>query len=95
MIGTVAGHMLMVRTATEGSAGYVALEKIAATLAGKSGTFLLQHHGIMDRGTPNLSVSVVPDSGDGDLLGISRILTIEVKDGQHHYVFDYTLPTPR
>lgn len=94
MIGTGAGHMLMVRTATKGSAGYVALEKIEATLAGKSGTFLLQHHGIMDRGNPSLSVSVVPDSGDGDLLGISGTLKIEVADGDHHYVFDYLLPSP-
>lgn len=93
IVGTGVGHMLMVRTATKGSAGYVALEKVEATLDGKPGTFLLQHHGIMNRGDPSLSVSVVPDSGDGDLRGLSGTLKIEVKDGSHHYAFDYALPT--
>ena len=90
--GTGEGHMLMVRTATKGSAGYVAIEKVAATLAGKSGTFLLQHHGIMDRGTPSLTVSVVPDSANGELLGLSGTMTIENSDGNHHYTFNYDLP---
>ena len=92
LAGTGEGHMLMERTATKGSAGYVALELVTATLGQKSGTFLLQHSGTMDKGDPSLSVTVVPDSGTQSLVGLAGAMTIEVNDGGHHYSFDYTLP---
>lgn len=90
--GTSAGEMLMVRTAVEGSAGYVAIEQVTAKLAGRGGTFLLQHNGIMDKGKPQLSVSVVPDSGTGELAGLNGSMEIEIKDGKHFYRFTYALP---
>ena len=74
------------------SAGYVAMERVTATLQGRSGSFALQHSGTMDRGTPSLSISVVPDSGTDGLTGISGRMQIDISDGQHFYTFEYVLP---
>ena len=63
-------------------------------LEGKTGTFALQHSGTMTRGTPTLAISVVPDSGTGQLAGIAGTMTIVIADGKHSYEFEYTLPSP-
>ena len=89
---TSKGEMLAFRSAVEGSAGYVAMERVEGTLHGKHGTFALQHTGSMDRGKPSLSVTVVPDSGTGELAGLAGKLDIIIADGKHSYAFDYTLP---
>jgi hypothetical protein len=89
---TSKGEMLTAVTGTKGSAGYVAIERVTGTLHGRSGAFVLQHSGTMTRGTPRLSVSVVPDSGTGQLVGLAGELTIKIADGKHFYEFDYTLP---
>jgi hypothetical protein len=89
--GTSKGQMLAVQSDVKGSAGYVAMERVIGTLAGQAGTFALQHTGTMNRGVPELSVTVVPDSGTGELKGLSGVLTIKIADGQHSYVFEYTL----
>jgi hypothetical protein len=75
----------------KGSAGYVAMERVSGTLNGRSGTFVLQHSGTMTRGTPQLSVTVVPDSGTGQLVGLAGKMTIIISDGKHSYDFEYTL----
>jgi len=85
------GEMLAVRTATEGSAGYVAMERVAGTLDGRSGTFALQHSGTMARGAQHLLITVVPDSGTGELAGIGGQMKINIVDGKHSYDFEYTL----
>ena len=85
------GQMLSAVTGVKGSAGYVAIEVVSGTLHGKSGGFALQHRGVMTRGTPQLSVTVVPDSGSGDLTGLAGSLNIRIEQGQHFYDFDYTL----
>ena len=54
--------------------------------------FVLQHTGTMTRGTPGLSVTVVPDSGTGQLVGLAGSMTIKIEAGKHFYEFDYTLP---
>jgi hypothetical protein len=90
--GTSKGEMLAVGTATEGSAGYVAMEQVTGTLDGRTGSFALQHSGTMTRGAPQLSVTVVPDSGTGQLIGLSGKMTINIVDGKHLYEFDYTIP---
>lgn len=92
LAGTGSGQMLAVRTAIDGSAGYVALERVTGTLEGRSGTFALQHHGIMTRGTPELAVTVVPDSGTDGLTGISGTMAIIIDEGGHRYDLDYALP---
>lgn len=87
-----AGQMLSAMTAVSGSAGYVAIEQVRGTLKGREGSFVLQHHGLMNRGGKELTITVVPDSGTGALVGLSGRLDIRVEGGQHFYDFDYTLP---
>ena len=89
--GTSVGQMLSIGTTTAGSGAYVAVERVTASVDGKSGTFSLHHTGVMNRGTPSLSITVVPDSGTGELAGISGTLAIDIKDKQHFYTFDYEL----
>jgi hypothetical protein len=89
---TSKGEMLSAMTAVKGSAGYVAIEKVSGSLHGRSGTFILQHSGTMTRGVPQLIVTVVPDSGTGQLTGLEGKLTIHVVAGKHSYELEYTLP---
>jgi hypothetical protein len=88
---TSKGQMLAVRTEIQGSAGYVAMERVTGTLHGLRGTFALQHSGTMNRGAPRLSVTVVPDSGTGELAGIAGTLIITIEGGKHSYDLDYTI----
>ena len=88
---TSKGEMLASRSVVQGSAGYIALEQVTGTLQGRVGTFVLQHSGTMARGVPQLSVTVVPDSGTGQLVGLSGNLVINVVDGKHLYDFDYSV----
>ena len=87
---TSKGQMLAVMTKVEGSAGYVAMERVNGTLDGKSGSFALQHSGTMNRGAQELNITVVPDSGTGQLVGLAGKMTINIVDGKHLYEFDYT-----
>lgn len=89
--GTSKGEMLAAGTATQGSAGYVAIERVTATLNGRTGSFALQHTGTMTRGTPTLTVTVVPDSGTGKLVGLTGRMNIIIDGKKHSYTFDYTL----
>lgn len=90
--GSSVVQMLSAGTAVKGSAGYVAIERVVGTLAGRSGAFVLQHSGTMARGQATLTVSVVPDSGTDGLAGLDGRMTIDIVDGKHFYKFDYTLP---
>jgi Protein of unknown function (DUF3224) len=85
------GQMMTAMTQTQGSAAYVAIERVTGTLHGRAGSFVLQHSGTMNRGVPQLSVTVVPDSGTDALTGISGRLAIRIADGKHFYEFDYSL----
>jgi len=89
--GTSKGEMLAVSTSIPGSAGYVAMEQVTGTLSGRTGTFALQHTGTMNRGAPQLSVTVVPDSGTGQLVGLAGKMDIKISEGKHFYDFEYTL----
>lgn len=86
------GEMLSATTNVKGSAGYVAIERVSGSLRGRSGAFVLQHSGTMTRGVPQLTVSVVPDSGAGQLLGLTGKMEINIVEGKHSYEFEYTLP---
>ena len=88
---TSRGEMLSAGSANS-SGGYVAIEKVTGTLDGRSGAFVLQHNATMDRGTPHLSINVVPGSGSGALAGITGTMDIVIEQGKHSYVFDYRLP---
>ena len=89
-IGT--GEMLTAVTNVEGSAAYVAIEQVEGTLNGRKGSFLLQHTGTMTRGNSELTISVVPDSGTDQLVGLAGKMTIKIADGKHYYDFEFTLP---
>ena len=89
--GTGKGQMLTAGTDVKGSAGYVAIELVSGILHGRTGTFILQHSATMNRGTPQLSITVVPDSGTGELAGISGSLNIDIAAGKHSYTFEYYL----
>jgi len=89
---TAKGEGLTAGTDVKGSAGYVAMERVTGKLHGRSGSFVLQHTGTMNRGALQLSVTVVPDSGTGQLAGLAGKLGIVIENGKHSYEFDYTLP---
>ena len=93
--GVSRGQMLAAMTDVEGSAGYVAMERVAGKFDGREGTFALQHSGTMTRGTPHLVITVVPDSGTGQLAGLAGKMSINIADGKHSYEFEYTLPQPK
>jgi hypothetical protein len=86
------GQMLTAGTPAKGSAGYVAIERVSGTLHGRTGTFILQHSGTMTRGALQLGITVVPDSGTGQLTGLTGKMDIQITDGKHSYDFAYTLP---
>ncbi len=90
--GTGKGEMLGAGNPATGTAGYVAIEQVTGTLQGHSGSFAFQHIGTMDQGKFQLSVTVVPGSGTGDLVGVAGTMTITNVSGKHSYTFDYTLP---
>ena len=94
--GTSKGEMLSASGKTvKASAGYVAIERVTGQLHGRSGSFALQHNGIMNRGTPELTVTVVPDGGTGELEGLAGQMKITIVEGKHLYEFGYTLPGAR
>jgi len=91
--GTGTGQMLTAGTAVKGSGAYVAIEKVSGTLKGRTGTFVLQHTGSMSGGNFQLNVTIVPDSGTGQLAGIAGKMTITIAaGGKHSYDLEYTLP---
>jgi hypothetical protein len=89
--GTSKGEMLTAMTEAQGSAGYVAIEKFTGKLHGRTGTFVLQHSGLMTRGAPSLTITVVPDSGTGELKGLAGKMSITIAEGKHSYDFEYSL----
>lgn len=92
IIGTSKGEMLAARGTVENSAGYVAIERVTATLAGRKGTFVLQHSSTMTRGVPLQTIVVVPDSGTDELAGLTGKMMIRIEDKKHFYEFSYSLP---
>ena len=89
LVGTSEAQMIAAFTGTHGSAGYVAIEHFTGSVGGKSGSFVLQHSGVMNKGDAQLTVTIVPDSGTGELVGISGTLEIDNDEGQHSYALDY------
>ena len=89
---TSKGEMLTAMTEVKGSGGYVAIERVSGTLQGRNGSFVLLHRGIMTGGRQELSLTVVPDSGSDELVGIGGKMDIKIVDGQHFYEFEYNLP---
>ncbi|WP_433074759.1 DUF3224 domain-containing protein [Dactylosporangium sp. CA-052675] len=91
--GTSRVELIKAVAAVPGSAAYVGLERVVGAVGGRAGSFVLRHTGLMDRGDATLEVTVVPDTGTGDLTGIAGRMTITVVDGHHDYTFEYSLPS--
>ncbi len=91
LIGGSSGEMLTATTAIEGSAGYVAVERFSGSLNGRSGSFVLQHSGTMQAGDQALSISIVPDSGTGELAGIEGTFHLRIEEGKHYYELSYSI----
>jgi hypothetical protein len=89
---TSKGEMLTAMSEVKGSGGYVAVERVSGTLHGRKGSFALIHRGIMAGGQQELSLTVVPDSGSGELAGLAGKMDIKIAEGKHFYEFEYTLP---
>ena len=92
LTGISHGVMLTAGDPSTGSAGYVVIEVVDASIDQRRGQFALQHSGLMRGGTAELGIVVVPGSGTGDLVGIEGTFLLEITDGVHHYVLDYQLP---
>jgi hypothetical protein len=92
--GTSKGQMVAAGTEIKNSAGYVAEERVTGTLHGRHGSFTLQHSATMTRGVGELSVTVVPDSGTAELLGLTGKLNIIIEGGAHRYEFEYNVASP-
>jgi len=92
LAGIGQGEMLSAGNPAAGSAGYVAIEHVTGTLGNLSGSFALQHAGVMHAGDSQLSITVVPGSGTGDLAGIEGTLKLDIVERKHFYELDYTLP---
>ncbi|MCA9923189.1 MAG: DUF3224 domain-containing protein [Anaerolineales bacterium] len=87
------GQMLTALTSIDGSAGYVAIEEVTGILNGRNGSFVLQHSGIMSRGEQQLAITIVPDSGTGELTGIAGNMIIAIdENGRHTYTLHYEIP---
>ena len=92
---TSRGEMLSAGGQVKGSAGYVAIERVHGTLHGRRGSFVLQHSGCMNRGTPELVITVVPDTGTDELTGLAGTMAIIIESGKHSYDFQYTIDESR
>jgi hypothetical protein len=92
--GAGKGEMLTALTDVKGSAGYVAIERVTGTLHGRRGSFVLLHRGIMSRGAQDLTITVVPDSGAGQLAGLAGTFNLKIVEGKHVYDLEYTLRVP-
>ena len=88
---TSKGEMLTAMGTIKSSAGYVAIERVTGALHGRSGSFALQHSSTMARGVPSQNITVVPDSGTGELAGLSGSMTVVIAEGKHSYEFDYEI----
>ena len=88
--GPAKGEMITAAgIAVKESAAYSAVERVTGALHGRKGSFALQHTGIMDRGKPNLTITVVPDSATGELTGLTGKMDIIIDGKRHSYVLEY------
>lgn len=95
LVGSSQGEMLSGGSPAEGSAGYVAIERVTGALQGRNGSFLLQHSATMTPTSQEATITIVPGSGTGELEGIAGAMSILIRDGKHFYEFEYTLPGGR
>ena len=69
---------------SDGSATFIGFERIVGAVAGKAGSFVLQHTGTFENGVAKGSYVVVPGSGTGELRGLRGEGTSAVGHGLEH-----------
>jgi hypothetical protein len=85
----------MTTSAVGTTMAYVALETMNVKVNGKSGTFVFSHKATMDSTDPKsgvMEVSVLPNTGTGELKSLEGSLQITMDKSGHSYDFSYTLP---
>jgi Protein of unknown function (DUF3224) len=87
--GTSTGELLTAQ-GDEG-AGYLASERVAGTLEGRTGTFVLQHGGIGDEAGQHAFGHIVPGSGTGELRGLRGEAVFAHDDAGARVTLTYTL----
>jgi hypothetical protein len=92
LVGTGVVEMLTTVCGESGSRAYVAMERIEGTLAGRTGSFVLHHSATATASGQSATWTVVPDSGTGELAGITGTGDIAIApDGSHTFTLDYDL----
>lgn len=92
LVATGAGQMLAAGGPQSGAGAYVAIERLTGTLDGKTGSFALQHRGTMDATGMEMVITIVPESGTGDLKGIRGTFRILFDGPKHLYELEYEVP---
>jgi hypothetical protein len=86
------GEMLAAHEPLTGAGVYVAIDRVAGTLHGRAGTFLMAHRGVRNADGQQLDITIVPGSGTGQLAGITGSVDIRIEEKKHFYTIDYALP---
>mgnify|MGYP000967592939 FL=1 len=86
-----AGAMFSAGDPAAGAAGYVAIETVRGTLAGREGSFALLQRGLMLADGISLEYVVAPGSGTGELVGITGTLDLDTSNG-HSWELTFQLP---
>ena len=86
-----AGAMFSAGAPAAGAAGYVAIETVRGTLAGREGSFALLQRGLMLPDGISLEYVVAPGSGTGELVGITGTLDLDTSNG-HAWELTFQLP---
>lgn len=85
------GEMMAAHEPLTGAGVYVAIDRVAGTLHGKGGSFLIAHRGIRNSAGQELDIVIVPGSGTGQLAGITGTIGIEIVNKEHFYSVQYEL----
>ena len=86
------GEMLAGSEPLTGAGVYVAIDRVAGTLHGRGGSFLIAHRGVRNTDGQQLEIVIVAGSGTGQLTGITGTVGIDIVDKKHCYTVTYELP---
>ena len=86
------GEMLAGSEPLTGVGVYVAIDRVAGTLHGRGGSFLIAHRGVRNTDGQQLEIVIVAGSGTGQLTGITGTVGIDIVDKKHCYTVTYELP---
>lgn len=73
----------------DGTGNSVGLERIEGKLGDRAGSFLIQHDGTFGEKGVDGTVTIVPGSGTGDLIGLRGAGKLEIQAEPWYLTFDY------